>query len=171
MVSYEFLNNINNANLTKFDPSYVVGFSDYLDPHADDLRKSKEWTNYYLNPQNVSICIQPSFKYTLFTYFFLNEISRIFNKSNAGYNPQTYFPLSTDYTHISNVTKVPHQLFISSKLINSKNDFIEAAENCNFDRNQPVLFELKLNIDQYLLLTGEITFYSLQLENSKNFIK
>lgn len=165
MVSYEFLNNINNANLIKFDYSYVVGFSDYLDPHADDLKKSKEWTNYYLNPQNVSICVQTSFKHSLFTYFFLNEISRIFNKSNAGYNPQTYFPLSIDYDCISDVIKVPHQLFMFSKLINSKNDFIEAAENCDFGHNQPVLFELKLNIDQYLLLTGEITFYSIQLEN------
>ncbi len=133
-----------NDFLITLDENYIFIFSE-----IDDVDKSNLFKDCYLNLHNYSININLTAKWTNWALFFFNELS----SNIANVNNDNYFknPIQKDIVFPK---KEPHILLINDEIMLSNDMIAEKIKNAN--ENTLFQFELRLNLDEYLLLTGFI---------------
>ena len=131
-------------------------------------------TNYYFNMHDLSINAIVEFRLGLWGFEFFYGILGIFNSHPTEWNdgiPTMWYDWSVDYklhelypNIIQDLQKIeiePVQLFVNEKTVENEMDFLNIIlkyEELNSDiliNNTVINFKLKLNINQYIMLTTE----------------
>jgi hypothetical protein len=144
------LNEIANKKLIRLDPTFQFGF---LDSDNNIYKHEHPAMGYYLKTNDVSINLVISLKWALWGYYFFQEISDAF----PFYDKYLIFTENIQNGICIDDTKKKHQLILDDKVIN-KETFVALMETVYngliFDENSKIHFKLKINLDEFLLLSN-----------------
>lgn len=145
--------NIIENKIIPFDDSYSFSFlEDFF------IKFFHPVSNYYLKLNDLSINLLISLKWVKWGYFFLSSISNELKNIDNDYQLNVFIDKSLQSINKMNLIKEPHLLLIDDKVIVDSNDFNDLLENFYskdiFDSNTKIHLKLKLNIDEYLIISN-----------------
>lgn len=144
------MSEIKNKNLIPFDERYEFAFCDFSVENC-----SHPVNNFYYKLDDLSINLNNSLKWAIWSYLFLINIPKELNDLE-----ETFLIQKSINSPILFPIKKKQILLLDDSLINDENEFINLMNtNYNdtcFDKNSKVHFKLKLNLDEFLRLNFEI---------------
>ena len=141
---------IKNNKYIPLDPSYEFVFSEEYEKNKHPV------SNYFLKINDLSINLMINLKWIFWGYFFMSSISENLNNENLEWKNLIDNNIQKDI--INNITKEKHEILIDNNIINTKKDLdnlINILYNKEyFNENTKIHIKLKLNIDEFLIISN-----------------
>ena len=151
----------NNNKYIPIDPSYKFVFSEEYEKNKHPV------SNYFLKINDLSINLIINLKWIFWGYFFISSISE--NLNNENLECEDIINTNIQKNIFNNIKKEKHEILIDNNIINNKKDLdnlIDILYNEEyFSKNTKIHIKLKLNIDEFLIISNYLFPTLVKLKN------